>query len=191
MDISRIIFGMQGCLASAMRKATKTLKMFLGKSILNQKHSLQGRRYKEKTCTGAQEMFLSRERKQGLFRNWSFGAFRAGASQPIHAKLTYVSYVSSWWFNLGFLGIRHFNLAPFVGACAMTTKFLDNKICDFKILLSWRCPRKKQRFGRFSSLPPRPPPLENRKFYFYCRLAVSDLSNLTESIEISFCQIDG
>ena len=31
----------------------------------------------------------------------------------------------------------------------------------------------KQRFGRFSSLPPRPPPLKNREFYFYCRLAVS------------------
>ena len=24
-----------------------------------------------------------------------------------------------------------------IGACAMTTKFLDNKICTFKILLSW------------------------------------------------------
>ena len=32
----------------------------------------------------------------------------------------------------------------------------------------------KQRFGRFSSLPPRPPPPQKRKFYFYCRLAVSD-----------------
>ena len=39
----------------------------------------------------------------------------------------------------------------------MTTKYFDNKICDFKILLSWRFPRKKQSFGRFSSLPPRPP----------------------------------
>ena len=27
-----------------------------------------------------------------------------------------------------------------IGACAMTTKFLDNKICTFKILLSWRFP---------------------------------------------------
>ena len=42
-----------------------------------------------------------------------------------------------------------------VGACAMTTKFLDNKIFTFKILLSWRFPRKK-RFGQFSSLPPCP-----------------------------------
>ena len=41
----------------------------------------------------------------------------------------------------------------------MTTKFHDNKTCTFKILLSWRFPtkKKKQRFGRFSSLPPRPP----------------------------------
>ena len=34
---------------------------------------------------------------------------------------------------------------------------------------------EKQRFGRFSSLPPRPPPpLKERNFYFYCRLAVSE-----------------
>ena len=59
---------------------------------------------------------------------------------------------------------------PFLGACAMTTKFLDNQICTFKSLLSWCSPRnekkkkKKQRFGRFSSLPPRtPPPLQKVK----------------------------
>ena len=34
----------------------------------------------------------------------------------------------------------------------------------------------KNNFGQFSSLPPLPtPPPENRKFYFYCRLAFSDL----------------
>ena len=27
-----------------------------------------------------------------------------------------------------------------IGACAMTTKFLDNKCCTFKIVLSWRFP---------------------------------------------------
>ena len=53
----------------------------------------------------------------------------------------------------------------------------DNKIsrqkkCTFRILLSWRFPRKKH-FGRFYSLPPIPPP-HNRKFDFYCRLAVSE-----------------
>ena len=45
-----------------------------------------------------------------------------------------------------------------LGAGAMTTKFLDNKICTFKILLSWRFPRKNSVLGRFSSLPPRPSP---------------------------------
>ena len=29
-----------------------------------------------------------------------------------------------------------------IGACAMTTIFLDNKICTFKIVLSWRFPMK-------------------------------------------------
>ena len=33
---------------------------------------------------------------------------------------------------------------------------------------------EKQRFGRFSSLPPRPPPLKKWKCFFYCRLAVSE-----------------
>ena len=55
----------------------------------------------------------------------------------------------------------------------MTTKFLDNKICTFKILLSWRFPRKKNCFLDDSSLPPLLPP-QDRKFYFYCRLAVSE-----------------
>ena len=57
----------------------------------------------------------------------------------------------------------------------MTTKIFDCKICTFKILLSWRFPqKKKQRFGRFSSLPPNLAPLKKREFYFYCRLAVSE-----------------
>ena len=56
-----------------------------------------------------------------------------------------------------------------IGACAMTTNFLDNKLCTFKILLSWRFTRKKK-----SSLPPRPPPPLKKRFFFYCRLAVSD-----------------
>ena len=60
----------------------------------------------------------------------------------------------------------------------MTTKFLDNKIFTFKILLSWRFPRKQAFLDDFSSLPPRPPPPQKRKFYFYCRLAVSDFSVL-------------
>ena len=59
----------------------------------------------------------------------------------------------------------------------MTTKFLENKISTFKIVLSWRFPRKKKKrnsvFGRFASPPPRHPP-QKGKFYFYCRLAVSE-----------------
>ena len=55
----------------------------------------------------------------------------------------------------------------------MTTKFLDNKICIFKAYCR-DVSHEKQRFGRFSSLPRRPHPPENRKFYFYCRLAVSE-----------------
>ena len=49
----------------------------------------------------------------------------------------------------------------------MTTIFQDNKICTFRILLSWRYPRKKKSvFGRFSSLPPRPTPFKNANFIF-------------------------
>ena len=42
----------------------------------------------------------------------------------------------------------------------MTTNFLDNKICTFKILLSWRFPQRKKNsvFQQFSSLPQAPPP---------------------------------
>ena len=58
----------------------------------------------------------------------------------------------------------------------MTTKFSDNKICNFKSLLSWRFPQKKKTafWTIFLSAPKAPPPLKNRKFYFYCRLSVSE-----------------
>ena len=56
----------------------------------------------------------------------------------------------------------------------MTTKFLDNKIFKFKIILSWHFRRKTAFFGLFSSLHPRPTPSRKCKFYFCCRLAVSD-----------------
>ena len=55
----------------------------------------------------------------------------------------------------------------------MTTKLFDNKISDFKILLSWRFPRKTAFWTSFLSAP-KAPPLKNRKLYFYCRLAVSE-----------------
>ena len=60
-----------------------------------------------------------------------------------------------------------------LGACAMTN-FLDNKSCAFKIVSSWRFPRKTAFWTIFLSAP-RPPPLRKRKIYFYCRLAVSDI----------------
>ena len=56
----------------------------------------------------------------------------------------------------------------------MTTKFLDNKIFTFKILLSWRFPRKIAFWTIFLSAPLPTPPPEKRKFYFYCRLAFSE-----------------
>ena len=56
----------------------------------------------------------------------------------------------------------------------MTTKFLDNKICTFKILLSWLFPRKKRFWTILLSAPKAHPP-QKRKFYFYCRLAVSEI----------------
>ena len=48
-------------------------------------------------------------------------------------------------------------------ACAMTTKFLDYKICTFKILIVVALPKKNSVFGQFSSRPPRPTPLKSCK----------------------------
>ena len=48
----------------------------------------------------------------------------------------------------------------------MTTKFLDNKICTFKIILSWRFPRKAAFLDDSPSAPNAPPGSQNRKFYF-------------------------
>ena len=58
----------------------------------------------------------------------------------------------------------------------MTTKFLDNKISTFKILLSWRFLRKTAFFDDLPPCPQGPPPPQKRKIYFYCRLAVSEIS---------------
>ena len=60
----------------------------------------------------------------------------------------------------------------------MTTKFLDNKICNFKFLLSLRFPRETV-FLDNSPLYPLAPPPQKRKFYFYCRLAVSEKRSST------------
>ena len=52
-----------------------------------------------------------------------------------------------------------------LGAGAMTTKFLDNKICTFKIILSWRFPRKTAFLDDFPLCPPGPP-LKSENFIF-------------------------
>ena len=39
----------------------------------------------------------------------------------------------------------------------MTTNFLDNKICTFKILLSWRFPREQAFLDNFPLCPQGPP----------------------------------
>ena len=46
----------------------------------------------------------------------------------------------------------------------MTTKLLDNKICTFKSLLSWRFPKKKNWTSCLSA--PNAPPFKNVCFYF-------------------------
>ena len=65
----------------------------------------------------------------------------------------------------------------FRSACAMTTKFLDNQICTFKILLSWRFPRKIA-FCTISLYTPNAPPtsklqilflLSSRRFWIFFR----------------------
>ena len=56
----------------------------------------------------------------------------------------------------------------------MTKKSFDNKICPFKIILSWLFPRKTAFLDDLSSLHSFPPPPKNAKIYFFCRLTVSD-----------------
>ena len=48
----------------------------------------------------------------------------------------------------------------------MTTEFLDNKNCNFKILLSWRFPRKTAFWTIFRSAPRTPPPSKSEKVIF-------------------------
>ena len=66
---------------------------------------------------------------------------------------------ANFWlrFGLSVLVLVIFK-SPILGACAMTTKFLDNKIFAFKIILSWRFPRKIAFWTIFLSAPlPTPP----------------------------------
>ena len=65
-----------------------------------------------------------------------------------------------------------------LGARAMTTKFLDNKICTFKLLLSWHFPRtKKTAFWTIFLSAPKPPPPKKKK---YCHLSLSEILGLLE-----------
>ena len=67
----------------------------------------------------------------------------------------------------------------------MTTNFLDNKICTFKILLSWRFPRKTAFWTIFLSAA-KAPPLKKRNFCFYCRLAVSEKRFGKDNLRLHF-----
>ena len=69
--------------------------------------------------------------------------------------------------------------APKFGACAVTTKCLDNKICTFKILLSWRFPRKTAFWGNSPLDPHAQPP---RKCNFYFMVVSQPLTNLRVSV---------
>ena len=53
-----------------------------------------------------------------------------------------------------------------LGACAMTTKFLDNRIFKFDFLLSWRFPRKAAFWDDFPLCPRRPPALKHANSIF-------------------------
>ena len=64
----------------------------------------------------------------------------------------------SWFFLQGALHI--------VRACAMTTKFFDNKICTFKIVLSWRFPTKNSVLDDFPLCPQGPSPSKIETFIF-------------------------
>ena len=52
------------------------------------------------------------------------------------------------------------------GAWAMTTRFLDDKVRTFEILLSWCFPRGNNVWGTFFASAPIPPPLKNTSFIF-------------------------
>ena len=67
----------------------------------------------------------------------------------------------------------------FLGACAMTTTFLDNTICTFKILLSLRFPTKTSIFLTIFLSAPNPPPPSKAKILFF--LVVSPSLNYSLS----------
>ena len=60
----------------------------------------------------------------------------------------------------------HTKFSLSLGACAMTTIFLNNIICTFQILLSWRFSQKKKRVLDDFPLCPLCPPLKTANFIF-------------------------
>ena len=73
----------------------------------------------------------------------------------------------------------------------MTTKFLDNKILhvlNFIVVAFPTKHKKKQCFGRISSLPPRPPPPQKAKISFlFSSRRLSD-TNRRESQTLSYAR---
>ena len=122
--------------------------------------------------------------RDSVLQRWGGGGVTKGGGGVPHSRERYNVCPQGCRDIRTVTRVRH-PLLLLLGACAMTTKFLDNKICTFRILLSWRSHKNKPLsvFGRFSSLPPKPPPPpQKRKFYFYCRLAVSYLCQRTTKI---------
>ena len=70
---------------------------------------------------------------------------------------------------------RIFSPCKPLGPCAMTTKLLDNQICTFKILLSWRFQRKIAFWTILLSATKGPPPSKSENFIF---IVVSPSLNL-------------
>ena len=101
----------------------------------------------------------------------AFGIFISlsrNASEQLSATeqgLSFMAFFGSF-APLLFLEFKTFPSGPeetSLGACAMTTKCLDNKICTFKNFIVVAFPTKNSVFGRFSSLPPflSAPPLKS------------------------------
>ena len=61
-----------------------------------------------------------------------------------------------------------------LGACAMTTIFLDNKFALSTFYCHGVSHREKQRFGTIFLSAPKAHPSQKHKFCLYCRLAVSE-----------------
>ena len=110
-------------------------------------------------------------RRGESFSEWRVGEgfYRKGNS----VKRSGLHFKNPVWkipFTLPRVSLQPPEVTTKLGACAMTTKFLDNKIWTLKILLSWRFPRKTA-FWTICPLcpqspPPGGPPLKNENLIF-------------------------